>query len=80
MNSSSLTAGRTRTGQASALSAQALQTRERVARRVGIALLAWSRQQDQRRTHEAVKLRRETQLLAARLREDAFQRVALRTR
>lgn len=80
MNSSSLAAGRTRLGQASTLSAQALRTRERAARRVGIALLAWSRRQDQRRTHQEVRLRRETQQLAARLREDAFQRVALRTR
>jgi hypothetical protein len=80
VNSSSLTVGRTRSGQTSALSAQALQSRERVARRAGLALLAWSRRQDQRRTHEAVRLRRETQLLAARIREDAFQRVALRTR
>lgn len=80
MNSSSLTVGRSRSGQASVLSAQALRTRERVARRAGLALLAWSRRQDQRRTHEAVRLRREAQLLAVRIREDAFQRVALRTR
>lgn len=80
MNSSSLTVGRTRSSQASALNAQALQTRERVARRAGLALLAWSRRQEQRRTHEAVRLRRETQLLAARIREDAFRRVAMQTR
>ncbi len=79
MNTSSLTAGATREGQATALRAQARQLNERLARRAGLALLAWSRRQDERRTHDAVHLRRQTAQLATTARDDRFRLVALGT-
>ncbi|HEY6801918.1 MAG TPA: hypothetical protein VI121_14825 [Agromyces sp.] len=77
MNTSSLTAGQARSGQATALSAQARQLNERLARRAGLALLAWSRRQDARRTNDAVLLRRQTEQLATQARDDQFRQLAL---
>lgn len=79
MNTSTLTAGSTQQGQATVLSAQARQLRQRVALRTGLALLAWSRRQDERRTADAVQLRRQTAQLATLARDDVQRRVALAT-
>ncbi|HET6673428.1 MAG TPA: hypothetical protein VFG92_08630 [Agromyces sp.] len=78
MNTSSLTVGQARSGQAPALRAQARQLNERLARRAGLALLAWSRRQDERRTSDAVLLRRQTEQLATQARDDQFRQLALR--
>lgn len=79
MNTSSLTAGSAQQNQATALRAQARQLHERLALRAGLALLEWSRRQDQRRTHDAVQLRRNTEQLASRVRNDGQRLVALGT-
>jgi hypothetical protein len=76
VNTSSLTVGSTNRGQATALRAQARQLHERLARRTGLALLAWSRRQDERRTHDAVQLRRQTEQAATRARNGEFMRLA----
>lgn len=78
MNTSSLTTGQAQSGQATALRAQARQLNERLARRAGLALLAWSRRQDERRTSDAVLLRRQTEQLATQARDDQFRQIALR--
>ena len=70
VNTSTLTAGSTHQSQATALSAQARGLQQRLALRTGLALLAWSRRQDERRTPEAVHLRRQTAQLATRARDD----------
>ncbi|AWB94265.1 hypothetical protein DCE93_00060 [Agromyces badenianii] len=77
MNTSTLTAGRSPQGQAVALRADARLLRERIARRTGLALIAWGRRQDERRTHSANSERRRNELLAARLQAAEFQRMAL---
>jgi len=79
VNTSSLTAGTTRQSQATTLGAQARGLQERLALRAGNALLAWSRRQEQRRTHDALHLRRQTAQLATRARDDQFRLVALGT-
>ena len=79
MNTSTLTAGSTQPGQASALSAQARRLHQRLALRTGLALLAWSRRQDERRTPEAMQLRRETAQLATLARDDMQRRLTLAT-
>lgn len=79
MNTSSLTAGSAQQNQATALRVQARQLHERLALRAGLALLEWSRRQDQRRTHDAVQLRRNTEQLASRVRDDGQRLVALGT-
>ena len=76
MNTSSLTAGSTQQSQATVLTAQAQQLRQRLALRAGLALLAWSRRQDERRTPEAMRLRRQTAQLATEARADAQLRVS----
>jgi len=48
--------------------------------RVGLALVAWGRRADARRSSEAVAQRRERQLVADRLVEQGFSTVALLTR
>lgn len=75
MNTSSLTAGSTSQGQATALRAQARRQRERLAYRAGLALLAWSRRQDERNTRDAVQLRRQAAQAATRARDDEFTRL-----
>jgi hypothetical protein len=77
VNTSSLTAGSTRQSQATTLRAEARQWNEQLARRLGIALLTWSRRQDELRTRDAVQLRRQTEQLATRARNDGFQRLAV---
>lgn len=77
MNTSSLTAGSAQQSRATVLSAQARRLDERLALRTGLALLAWSRRRDERRSPDAVQLRRQTAQLAAQLRDDAQRRVAL---
>lgn len=79
MNTSSLTVGSAQRSQATVLSAQARRLDERLAVRTGLALLAWSRRRDERRTPDAVQLRRQTALLADQLRDDAQRRVTLAT-
>ena len=77
VNTTSLTAGSARQGQATELRAQARQLHERLARRVGLALLAWSRRQDERRNHDAVHLRRRTAELATRAHDEQYRLVTL---
>lgn len=79
MNTTSLTAGSARQSQTTELPARARQLNERLARRVGLALLAWSRSQDERRTHDAVHLRRQTAQLATRARDEQNRLVTLGT-
>ena len=76
VNTTSLTAGSARQSQATAISAQARQLRERLARRAGFALLAWSRRQEARRSNDAVTLRRQTEQDATRARDDQTRRLA----
>ena len=78
VNTSSLTAGSAQQSQATAIRAQARQLNERLALRAGLALLAWSRRQDERRTSDAVLLRRQTEQLANEARDDQFRQLALR--
>jgi hypothetical protein len=73
VNTSSLTAGSARQGQATELRAQARQLHERLARRAGLALLAWTRRQDERRSHEAVHLHRHTARAAERAYQDQYR-------
>jgi hypothetical protein len=78
VNTSSLTAGSTQQSQATALRAQARQLNERLARRAGFALLAWSRRRDARRASDAVLLRRQTEQRATEARDDQYRQLALR--
>ncbi|WP_136709164.1 DUF3300 domain-containing protein [Agromyces sp. H66] len=77
MNANPLAAGTTRQGQTVELSTQARRLRQRVARRAGLALLAWSQRQDERRTSSAVQLRRQAERAGNLARDDQFQRLAL---
>ena len=77
MNKTSLTAGSARQGQSTQLRAQARRLHERLARRLGLALLEWSRRQDERRTHDAVQLRRQTAEAATRARDEQYRLVIL---
>lgn len=79
MNTSTLTAGSAQQRQATVLSAQARQLPERLALRAGLALLAWGRRNDERRTPDAVQLRRNTEQLATQARTDVQRLVALGT-
>jgi hypothetical protein len=76
VNTSSLTAGSTQQSQANVLTAQAQQLHQRLALRTGLALLAWSRRQDERRTPDAMRLRRQTAQVASEARADAQLRVS----
>ena len=77
VNTTSLTAGSAQQSRATDISAQARQLRERLARRAGLALLAWSRRQEERRTTDAVTLRRQTEQDATRARDEQYRRLAL---
>jgi hypothetical protein len=79
VNTTSLTAGSARQSQTTELRAQARRLRERLARRLGLALLAWSRRQDERRTADTVLLRRQTAELATRARDEQYRLVTLGT-
>ena len=76
MNTTSLTLGSARQSRTT-ISAQAGQLRERLARRAGIALLAWSRRQEERRSTDAVTLRRQAEQSATRARDDQYRRITL---
>jgi uncharacterized protein with FMN-binding domain len=54
--------------------------RERVAIRVGLALVAWGRRTDARLTHEAVAETRRREAAAATLRDGTYAGVSLITR
>lgn len=75
MNTSTITAGRTT--QVQSVTADARQLSDRIARRAGHALLAWSRRRDEQRTHSATAERRWNEQAAARLQAAEFQRVTL---
>lgn len=77
MNTSTITAGRTAQVQAVTLRADARQLSDRIARRAGHALLAWSRRRDEQRTHSATVERRWNEQAAARLQAAEFQRITL---
>ena len=77
MNANPLTAGATRQDRPVELSTQARHLRQRMARRAGLALLAWSSRQDERRSHSAVQLRRQAEQAGTRARDDQFQRLAV---
>ena len=79
MNTSSLTAGSAQQSQATVLRAQARRLRQRLAERAGLALLEWSLRQDERRTSNAVQLRRQNEQLADQARSDVQRLVALGT-
>jgi hypothetical protein len=80
VNTTSLTARQPVPGQAAVVRDGAQRVRQRVSVRVGLALVAWGRRADARRSPEAVVQRRERQLVADRLREQGFSTVALLTR
>lgn len=75
MNTSTMTAGRS--VQVQAVTADARQLSDRIARRAAHALLAWSRRRDEQRTHSATAERRWNEQAAARLQADEFRRVTL---
>ncbi|MGW9631911.1 hypothetical protein ACWGST_14525 [Agromyces sp. NPDC055520] len=77
MNTSTITAGRVSSTQVSTLRVDARQLHERIARRTGLALIAWGRRRDEQRTHSAVSERRRNELAAARLHAEEFQRIAV---
>ncbi|WP_157432179.1 hypothetical protein [Agromyces italicus] len=77
MNTSSLALGQSTTGQTTAMRAQARRLNERIALRAGLALIAWSRRQSERVSHEAVMLRQQNTALAHRVRAGDLQRIAL---
>ena len=77
MNANPLTAGATRQGQPVELSTRARQLRQRMARRAGLALLAWSNRQDERRSHSAVQLRRAAEQAGTQARDEQFQRLSV---
>lgn len=54
--------------------------RERVAIRIGLALVAWGRRTDARLTHEAVAESRQRRAVAADLRDGTYAGVSLLTR
>ncbi|MGI9824975.1 hypothetical protein [Agromyces sp. Marseille-Q5079] len=60
MNSTTLTAARPTAGRSSYYQPRHLDLQDRVARRLGLALLAWSRRREALRTPETVLLRRHT--------------------
>ena len=64
MNTTSLTATRPVPGRATMYQPQALGLQERAARRLGLALLDWSRRREALRSPETVLLRRRTELEA----------------
>lgn len=72
-----LTATRSTAQQAEAVRAGAGRLQERLARRVGLALLAWSRAAEARRLREDPRRRVELQLEADRLRASNFTTLAL---
>lgn len=77
MNTSSLALGQSTSGQAIAMRAQARRLHERVALRAGLALIAWSRKQSERLSHENVMLRQQNTALAHRVRAGDLQQVTL---
>lgn len=79
MNTTSLTASRSGSDQAAVVRDGARRVRERLSVRLGLALVAWGRRADERRTLEALALRRSNELAADRLREGNFTAVVLRS-
>ena len=75
MNTSTISVGRT--AQVQSVTADARQLSDRIARRAGHALLAWSRRRDAQRTHSAMAERRRNEQAAARLQADEFRRLTL---
>ena len=73
-----LTATRSTSQQAAAMRAEAGRLGERLARRAGLALLAWSLSAEARRTSDDRVGRVELQREADRLREQNFTTLALR--
>ncbi|GGR17363.1 MULTISPECIES: hypothetical protein [Agromyces] len=77
MNPTTITTIGTTESRASDVRTGARMLRERVAARLGLALLEWSRRHDERRTHRAVAHHREAQRIATALRDEEFARIAL---
>ncbi|MCD2440848.1 hypothetical protein LQ757_01020 [Agromyces sp. SYSU K20354] len=77
MNASSLTLGRSNSGQTITARAQSRGLNERIALRVGLALIAYSRHRSERVSTEAVLLRRQRTQLAHRVLDANFQQNAL---
>lgn len=77
MNTTTLTALGTTDSRAQDMRAGASQLRERLATRIGLALIDWSRRQDELRTSESVSARRRTERLANESLDREFARVAL---
>lgn len=75
-----LTATRSTSQQAAAMRAEAGRLGERLARRAGLALLAWSLTAEARRTSDDRAGRAELQRTADRLRDQNFTTLALRAR
>ncbi|GAA4044272.1 hypothetical protein [Agromyces indicus] len=75
-----LTAHRSTAQPAHAVRAGAGRLQERLARRAGLALLAWSRASEARRLREDPRRRAELQREADRLRESNFTTLALLAR
>lgn len=59
---------------------RARMARERLAIRIGLALVAWGRRTDARLTHEAVAETRRNAAVAAELRDATYAGLATRTR
>lgn len=76
MNSTTLTIGTTES-RAQEVRVGASQLRERLATRIGLALLDWSRRQDELRTSESIAAHRRTERLATESLDREFARVVL---
>ncbi|MFK4729537.1 hypothetical protein ROT00_07615 [Agromyces mediolanus] len=77
MNPTTITTLGTTESRAGDVRTGARMLRERLAARLGLALIEWSRHHDERRTHRAVADHREAQRIAAELRDRGFSSVAL---
>ena len=65
MQTTTLTAARPNTGRADLYHPRSLAVQDRVARRIGQALLDWSRRREERNSHESVLLHRQAALEAS---------------
>ena len=77
MNASSLTLGRSQSGSAIAARAHSRGLNERIALRIGLAFIAYSRHRSDRLGTEAVMLRRQNAQLAHRVLDDNARHNAL---
>lgn len=76
MNTTTLTANRPTAGRTSLYQPRSLDLQDRVARRLGLALLDWSRRREALRSPETVLLRRQTEQAANQARGELQRQLA----